>query len=76
MHSLWLFIRIMCCSCSKTFFFQVAIRRNWVNISLCWLQKLAELEKEEEMREKAGYYDSDESEEDEEMQGIRKLAGK
>ncbi|XP_071942067.1 GTP-binding protein 4-like [Antedon mediterranea] len=36
--------------------------------------KLAELEKEEEMREAAGVYDSDSSEEDDEMAGIRKTA--
>lgn len=36
-------------------------------------QKLEDLEKEEEMKERAGEYDSDESE-DEEMQEIRSLA--
>jgi nucleolar GTP-binding protein len=39
-------------------------------------KKLEELEKEEEMREKAGVYDSDESEEDEGMEEIRDLASK
>ena len=39
-------------------------------------KKLEELEKEEEMREKAGAYDSDESEDDEGMEEIRDLASK
>ncbi|XP_066508437.1 GTP-binding protein 4-like [Hoplias malabaricus] len=39
------------------------------------MKRLGELEKEEELREKAGEYDSDEESEDEEMQEIRKLAG-
>ena len=38
-------------------------------------QKLDELEKEEELRERAGYYDNEDSEEDEEMKEIRKTAG-
>jgi len=42
------------------------------NVFFC--QKLDALEKEEELREKAGYYDSDDSEEDEEMQELRKTA--
>ena len=37
-------------------------------------QKLEELEKEEELKERAGDYDSDEESEDEEMQEIRMLA--
>jgi len=37
---------------------------------------LEALEKEEELREKAGVYDSDESEEDETMTEIRELASK
>lgn len=37
-------------------------------------QKLEDLEKEEELKEKAGEYDSDEESEDEEMQEIRVLA--
>lgn len=37
-------------------------------------QHLTELEKEEELREQAGEYDSDEESEDEEMQEIRQLA--
>merc|ERR1712002_664671 len=40
------------------------------------LAKLDALEKEEEMREKAGFYDSDMSEEDEDMQELRKTASK
>ncbi|KAK3106433.1 hypothetical protein FSP39_019818 [Pinctada imbricata] len=40
------------------------------------MKKLDELEKEEEMREKAGYYDSDSEEEDENMKDIRKTAKK
>ena len=40
------------------------------------LQKLEELEREEEMREKAGLYDEDESEEDEEMKELRSTARK
>ena len=40
------------------------------------LQKLNELEAEEELREKAGEYDSDMSEEDEEMTEIRSMAKK
>ena len=40
------------------------------------VQKLDELEKEEELREKAGVYDSDSSEEDEETLEIRKVAKK
>ncbi|XP_013398687.1 nucleolar GTP-binding protein 1 [Lingula anatina] len=40
------------------------------------LKKLDELEKEEELREKAGAYDSDESLEDEEMKDIRATAKK
>ena len=39
-------------------------------------KKLEELEKEEEMREKAGAYDSDESEDDEDLEEIRDLASK
>ncbi|XP_072525217.1 GTP-binding protein 4 [Salminus brasiliensis] len=38
------------------------------------MKRLTELEKEEELREQAGEYDSDEESEDEEMQEIRKLA--
>uniref|UniRef100_A0A8B9JI89 Nucleolar GTP-binding protein 1 n=1 Tax=Astyanax mexicanus TaxID=7994 RepID=A0A8B9JI89_ASTMX len=38
------------------------------------MKRLSELEKEEELREQAGEYDSDEESEDEEMQEIRKLA--
>lgn len=37
-------------------------------------QKLQDLEKEEELKERAGEYDSDEESEDEEMQEIRSLA--
>ena len=40
------------------------------------MQKLEALEKEEELREKAGVYDSGESEEDENMKEIRQLASK
>ncbi|XP_048773228.1 GTP-binding protein 4-like [Ostrea edulis] len=40
------------------------------------MKKLDELEKEEEMREQAGYYDNDSEEEDEEMQEVRKTARK
>lgn len=39
-------------------------------------QKLEELEKEEELREKAGLYEDDESEEDDEMKEIRQTAKK
>lgn len=42
---------------------------NW-NLS----QKLEDLEKEEELKERAGEYDSDDESEDEEMQEIRVLA--
>ncbi|XP_064615993.1 GTP-binding protein 4-like [Liolophura sinensis] len=38
------------------------------------MQKLEELEKEEEMREQAGYYDSDDSMEDEDMKELRATA--
>ncbi|KAK3534659.1 hypothetical protein QTP86_018204 [Hemibagrus guttatus] len=38
------------------------------------MKRLAELEKEEELREQAGEYDSNEESEDEEMQEIRQLA--
>lgn len=37
-------------------------------------QKLHELEREEDLKERAGEYDSDEESEDEEMQEIRTLA--
>jgi len=40
------------------------------------LQKLDELEKEEELRERAGVYDSESSDEDEETREIRKMASK
>ncbi|XP_064470966.1 GTP-binding protein 4-like [Ornithodoros turicata] len=40
------------------------------------MKKLEALEAEEELREKAGFYDMPESEEDEEMQEVRKLAKK
>merc|ERR1719391_1390451 len=40
------------------------------------MEKLDALEKEEEAREAAGYYDSEESEEDTGMEEIRELAGK
>ncbi|XP_045209739.2 GTP-binding protein 4-like [Mercenaria mercenaria] len=40
------------------------------------MKKLDALEKEEELREKAGYYANDDSEEDEEMQDLRKTAAK
>ncbi|XP_013912199.1 PREDICTED: nucleolar GTP-binding protein 1 [Thamnophis sirtalis] len=38
------------------------------------MKKLEQLEKEEELKEKAGEYDSDSESEDEEMMGIRQLA--
>ena len=38
------------------------------------VQKLEELEKEEELREKAGMYDSDMSDDDDEMKEKRELA--
>lgn len=38
------------------------------------MKKLDELEKEEELREKAGYYDNEDSEEDDNMKEIRKTA--
>ena len=38
------------------------------------VQKLEELEKEEELREKAGMYESDMSDDDEEMKEKRELA--
>merc|ERR1719516_180034 len=40
------------------------------------MEKLEALEKEEEVRERAGYYDSEESEEDESYAEIKELAGK
>lgn len=40
------------------------------------MKKLDELEKEEEMREQAGYYDNESEEEDDEMKEIRKAARK
>ena len=40
------------------------------------MEKLEALEKEEELREKAGVYDSEESEEDDNMKEIRQLASK
>lgn len=40
------------------------------------MEKLQALEKEEELREKAGYYESDDSDEDDEMKEIRKKAKK
>jgi nucleolar GTP-binding protein len=40
------------------------------------MKKLDELEKEEEMREQAGYYNNESEEEDEEMQEVRKTARK
>jgi len=40
------------------------------------MEKLEALEKEEELREKAGVYDSEESEEDDSMKEIRELASK
>jgi len=40
------------------------------------MEKLEALEKEEEARERAGYYDSEESEEDETYAEIKELAGK
>jgi len=40
------------------------------------MEKLEALEKEEELREKAGVYDSEESEEDDDMKEIRELASK
>jgi len=40
------------------------------------MEKLEALEKEEEAREKAGFYDSDESEEDATYEEIKELAGK
>ena len=40
------------------------------------MEKLEALEKEEELREKAGVYDSEESEEDDNMKEIRDLASK
>jgi len=40
------------------------------------MEKLEALEKEEEAREKAGFYDSEESEEDEAYEEIKELAGK
>ena len=43
-------------------------------LSVFFLQKLKELEKEEELREKTGMYDSDMSDEDDEMIMKRQLA--
>jgi len=40
------------------------------------MEKLEALEKEEEARERAGYYDSEESEEDADYEEIKELAGK
>merc|ERR1719315_603579 len=40
------------------------------------MEKLDALEKEEEARERAGFYDSEESEEDEAYEEIKELAGK
>jgi len=40
------------------------------------MEKLEALEKEEEARERAGFYDSEESEEDESYEEIKELAGK
>ncbi|ESO96468.1 hypothetical protein LOTGIDRAFT_231795 [Lottia gigantea] len=40
------------------------------------MEKLEELEKEEELREKAGFYNNEESEEDEEMKDLRNTARK
>merc|ERR1711902_470154 len=40
------------------------------------MEKLEALEREEEARERAGYYDSEESEEDESYAEIKELAGK
>merc|ERR1712001_638860 len=40
------------------------------------MEKLEALEKEEEARERAGFYDSEESEEDENYEEIKDLAGK
>merc|ERR1711910_254709 len=40
------------------------------------MEKLEALEKEEEARERAGYYESEESEEDESYEEIKELAGK
>merc|ERR1711994_78433 len=40
------------------------------------MEKLEALEREEEARERAGYYDSEESEEDENYEEIKDLAGK
>merc|ERR1712029_779047 len=40
------------------------------------MEKLEALEKEEEARERAGFYDSEESEEDESYAEIKELAGK
>merc|ERR1719159_211426 len=40
------------------------------------MEKLEALEKEEEARERAGFYDSEESEEDEAYEEIKELAGK
>lgn len=51
--------------------FNPAVKCNLLCVSP--LQKLEDLEKEEELKERAGEYDSDESE-DEEMQEIRSIA--
>lgn len=50
----------------------------WLGFICCpasrpW-QKLEDLEKEEELKERAGEYDTDEESEDEEMKDIRALA--
>lgn len=45
-------------------------------IFLFCFQKLDNLEKEEEIKEKAGFYADSESEDDEEMKNIRELAKK
>jgi len=39
-------------------------------------QRLDDLEKEEDLREKAGYYDNASSEEDDDMKELRKTASK
>ncbi len=49
----------------------------WHVLNFCHIshsQRLEDLEREEELREKAGEYDSEEESEDEEMQEIRQIA--
>lgn len=67
---LWIFHGLYTNSKSRSSF----VVPTWLVSAFFPSQKLEDLEKEEELKERAGEYDSDDESEDEDMQEIRSLA--